>query len=117
PTFMHRLSAMDDPDAPLGHHWQDSTHITFGVITAGLAHRNLKLEGSVFTGREPDENRYDFAAIRLHSYSGRLSWNPRSNLRGPSWCRKRATRWLRRRRGRMKGSSTAKATPSATFES
>jgi hypothetical protein len=80
PTFMHRLSAMDDPHAPLGHHWQDSTHITFGVITAGLAHRNLKLEGSVFTGREPDENRYDFDAIRLHSYSGRLSWNPSSNL-------------------------------------
>src|SRR5713101_3026762 len=23
PTFMHRLSAMDDPDAPIGHHWQD----------------------------------------------------------------------------------------------
>jgi hypothetical protein len=80
PTFMHRLSAMDDPDAPLGHHWQDSTHITFGVFTAGLAHRNLKLEGSVFTGREPDENRYDFDAIRLHSYSGRLSWNPGRNL-------------------------------------
>jgi hypothetical protein len=80
PTFMHRLSAMDDPDAPLGHHWQDSTHITFGVITAGLAHRKAKLEGSVFTGREPDENRYDFDTVRLRSYSGRLSWNPSHNL-------------------------------------
>ena len=30
PVFMHRLSAMDDPDAPLGHHYQDATHITFG---------------------------------------------------------------------------------------
>ena len=36
PTFMHRPSAMDDPDAPIGHHWQDSTHVTFGVATAGL---------------------------------------------------------------------------------
>jgi hypothetical protein len=80
PTFMHRPSAMDDPDAPLGHHWQDSTHVTFGVATAGLQWRNVKLEGSVFTGREPDENRYDFDQPRFDSYSGRLSWNPTPNL-------------------------------------
>ena len=40
PTFMHRPSAMDDPDAPIGHHWQDSTHVTFGVATAGLVWRD-----------------------------------------------------------------------------
>jgi hypothetical protein len=80
PTFMHRPSAMDDPDAPIGHHWQDSTHITFGVATAGLAWKNIKVEGSIFTGREPDENRYDFDRLRFDSYSGRLSWNPTKNL-------------------------------------
>src|SRR6266550_4585758 len=80
PTFMHRISAMDDPDAPLGHHWQDSTHVTFGVATAGLAWRTVKIEGSVFTGREPDENRYDFDRPRFDSASGRLSWNPTPNL-------------------------------------
>jgi len=80
PTFMHRPSAMDDPDAPIGHHWQDSTHITFGVATAGLVWRNLKIEGSIFTGREPDENRYDFDRPRFDSYSGRVSWNPTKNL-------------------------------------
>jgi hypothetical protein len=80
PTFMHRLSAMDDPDAPIGHHWQDSTHITFGVATAGLVWKNIKVEGSIFTGREPDENRYDFDRPRFDSYSGRISWNPTKNL-------------------------------------
>jgi len=80
PAFMHRPSAMDDPDAPIGHHWQDSTHITFGVATAGLVWRNIKVEGSVFTGREPDENRYDFDQPRFDSYSGRISWNPTQNL-------------------------------------
>jgi len=80
PTFMHRPSAMDDPDAPLGHHWQDSTHVTFGVATAGLEWRNLKVEGSIFTGREPDEDRYDFDRPRFDSYSGRISWNPTQNL-------------------------------------
>jgi hypothetical protein len=80
PTFMHRPSAMDDPDAPLGHHWQDSTHVTFGVATAGLQWRNLKIEGSIFTGREPDEHRYDFDRPRFDSYSGRISWNPTQNL-------------------------------------
>src|SRR5438067_9103839 len=80
PTFMHRPSAMDDPDAPLGHHWQDSTHVTFGVATGGIVWRNLKVEGSVFTGREPDEDRYNFDEPRFDSYSGRISWNPTQNL-------------------------------------
>lgn len=80
PTFMHRPSAMDDPDAPLGHHWQDSTHVTFGVATAGFAWKNVKVEGSVFTGREPDEDRYDFDRPRFDSFSGRISWNPTQNL-------------------------------------
>ena len=80
PTFMHRPSAMDDPDAPLGHHWQDSTHVTFGVATAGLAWRNVKIEGSIFTGREPDEDRYNFDEPQFDSSSGRISWNPTQNL-------------------------------------
>jgi hypothetical protein len=80
PTFMHRPSAMDDPDAPLGHHWQDSTHVTFGVATAGVAWRDVKIEGSVFTGREPDEDRYNFDQPDFDSYSGRISWNPTENL-------------------------------------
>jgi hypothetical protein len=80
PTFMHRLSAMDDPDAPISHHWQDSTHITFGVATLGAQWRNVKIEGSIFNGREPDENRYDFDRPRFDSFSGRISWNPMPNL-------------------------------------
>jgi hypothetical protein len=80
PAFMHRLSAMDNPDAPISHHWQDSTHITFGVATLGLVWKTLKLEGSVFTGREPDEDRYDFDRPRFDSESIRLSWNPTPDL-------------------------------------
>ncbi len=80
PTFMHRLSAMDDPDAPIGHHWQDSTHVTFGVVTLGAQWRDLKIEGSAFNGREPDEDRYDFDSPQLDSFSGRISWNPTPNL-------------------------------------
>jgi hypothetical protein len=75
-AFMHRPSAMDIPSAPIGHHWQDATHISFGVLTAGLFTHDLRLEGSVFNGREPDQNRWDFDPIRLDSYSGRVSWNP-----------------------------------------
>jgi hypothetical protein len=80
PTFMHRPSAMDDPDAPIGHHWQDSTHVTFGVATGGLQWRDIKIEGSIFTGREPNEDRYNFDQPDFDSYSGRLSWNPTRNL-------------------------------------
>ena len=56
-TFMHRFSGMDNPEAPLGHHWLDSTHVTFGVATLGWIRGSVKLEGSVFTGREPDQHR------------------------------------------------------------
>ena len=76
PVFMHRLSAMNDPDAPLSHHYSDATHITFGTSTLGFRYKDIKLEGSIFTGREPDEYRYNFDAIRFDSYSLRLSYNP-----------------------------------------
>ena len=78
-AFMHRVSAMNNPDAPLGHHWQDATHITFGVGTLGIRYKNFKAEGSVFTGREPDEDRYGFDKARFDSYSYRLSFNPSEN--------------------------------------
>jgi hypothetical protein len=75
-AFPHRVSAMPDPLAPLSHHWLDSTHITFGVVTGGLFNPWVKLEASWFNGREPDEERYDFDLRGFDSYSMRLSVNP-----------------------------------------
>jgi hypothetical protein len=74
-AFMHRPSAMNDPMANVTHHWQDATHITFGVATAALYSQRWKLEGSVFNGREPDENRWNFDldGARFSSYAGRLT--------------------------------------------
>lgn len=82
PAFLHRPSAAGDPFAPLGHHWQDATHIVFGVATAGLFTRAVRLEASAFNGREPDERRsnFDYAGRRLDSFGVRLSVNPT-----PSW--------------------------------
>ena len=48
PAFLHRFSGMDNPEAPISHHWLDSTHITYGVVTAGFVYRGWKLEGSIF---------------------------------------------------------------------
>lgn len=79
-TFMHRPSAQNIPDAPLGHHWQDSTHITFGVLTAGFVHRGVKIDFSSFTGREPDENRLNFDSPKFDSMSGRITVNPAGSL-------------------------------------
>lgn len=80
PAFMHRMAAMDSPEAPITHHWLDSTHITFGVVTTGWVHEDWKIEASRFRGREPDEDRYDIESGDLDSTSARLSWNPTSNL-------------------------------------
>jgi len=78
-AFMHRPSAMDNLAAPLSHHWQDATHISFGVLTAGLFGRHWKLEGSAFNGREPNEERWGFDRLRLDSYSGRFTMHMDSN--------------------------------------
>lgn len=76
PAFMHRMSAMDSPEAPITHHWLDSTHIVFGVVTLGYVHDTLKVEVSGFRGREPDQDRYDIESPDIDSIALRASWNP-----------------------------------------
>jgi hypothetical protein len=82
PTFMHRFSGVDNPEAPITHHWLDSTHITFGVATVGYVWRQFKVDASAFTGREADEHRWDIERPRIDSYSARLSWNPTKRWAG-----------------------------------
>ena len=79
-AFMHRGSARFDPEAPITHHWFDSTHISWGVVTAGYATRHWQVEASGFKGREPDEDRTNIETPRLDSWSVRATWNPT-----PSW--------------------------------
>lgn len=78
-AFMHRASGRYLPLAPITHHWFDSTHITYGVVTAGLATATLQLEGSAFRGREPDEARWDIETPKLDSWSVRATWTPTPN--------------------------------------
>lgn len=80
PTYFMRFSGEYIPETPLGHHWMDSTHISFGVLTAGLVHRNLKLEVSAFNGREPNQNRFDIEKPKIDSYSCRVSLNPTHHI-------------------------------------
>jgi len=75
-AFPHRVSAMPSPLAPITHHWFDSTHITYGVITGGVYGRRWKAETSVFNGREPDETRTNFDLAALDSWSGRVWFLP-----------------------------------------
>lgn len=80
PAFMHRESIMASPEAPISHHWLDSTHITFGVLTAGLVHDRVKVEVSRFNAREPDQHRWNIETGPLDSTAVRLSWNPTASL-------------------------------------
>ena len=80
PVYLHREAIMDSPEAPISHHWLDSTHISFGVLTAGVVVDRLKLEVSRFNGREPDQHRWNFETGPLDSTSARLSWNPTKSL-------------------------------------
>lgn len=83
-TYMHRQSASENPEAPLGHHLQDSTHTSFGVVTTGfilnLAKFALfKVEGSAFNGHEPNEERWSIQLAPLDSWSFRVSAAPTRN--------------------------------------
>ncbi len=79
-AFMHRGSAKLNPEAPITHHWFNSTHITYGVVTGGVATRHLQLEASAFRGREPDESRWNIEAPKFDSWSVRATWNPNRHL-------------------------------------
>lgn len=70
-SFPHRLSAQLNPIAPIGHHWLDASHVTFGLATVGLSGRWWKVEGSAFNGRDPDEERFDLDLDVPDSFSGR----------------------------------------------
>jgi hypothetical protein len=75
-TYIHRTSASELPLAPLGHHLEDSTHTSFGVVTTGFVIDRVKLEGSAFNGREPNEERWSIQPAALDSWSGRASIAP-----------------------------------------
>jgi len=79
-AYPHRLSASENPTAPLSHHNQDSTHISYDVGTVGFAASIFTLEASAFHGAEPDENRWNLEAGALDSYSGRLTIRPMPEL-------------------------------------
>jgi hypothetical protein len=95
PAFMHRLSIMDSPEAPITHHWMDSTHITYGVLTAGFTIGPVKIEASRFKGREPDQNRYDIEKPKFDSTAIRASWNPSDHWSlQASWARQKSPEQL-----------------------
>jgi len=79
-AFMHRGSAAYNPEPPISHHWFDSTHITYGVVSAGYAAPTWQIEGSAFRGREPDERRWNIESGKLDSWSVRATLNP-----SPRW--------------------------------
>jgi hypothetical protein len=75
-TYIHRTSASELPLAPLGHHLQDSTHTSFGVVTTGFVIDRIKLEASAFNGHEPNEERWSIQLAPLDSWSTRVSVAP-----------------------------------------
>ncbi|WP_246155992.1 hypothetical protein [Sphingorhabdus profundilacus] len=79
-AFMHRGSAKLNPEAPITHHWFDSSHITYGVATLGFSSEKFQVEASLFTGREPDEDRWNIEKPRFDSWSLRAAFTP-----SPDW--------------------------------
>jgi hypothetical protein len=93
--FMHRESARDNPQVPLTHHDMDSTHISEGVVRAGVETGPMTFEASVFRGEEPDQddNRYNIEKPALDSWAARVGWHrgpwqaqlSGGRLRKPEW--------------------------------
>ena len=81
-AYPHRASASEDPVGTLGHHQQDSTHISYEVVTAGVTHGIARIEASGFHGREPDESRWTIGAGKIDSWSTRFTLQPGRNWSG-----------------------------------
>src|SRR5579862_6963209 len=81
-AFAHRASAAENPVATLGHHQEDSTHIAYNVVTVGLTHGIVRLEGSGFHGQEPDEHRWAINGGAIDSWATRLTVQPGKNWSG-----------------------------------
>jgi hypothetical protein len=81
-AYPHRASAFEDPVGTLGHHEEDSTHISYDVVTMGLTYQIARIEASGFHGREPDENRWTIHAGRIDSWSTRFTLQPGKNWSG-----------------------------------
>lgn len=109
-AFMHRASASENPSATLAHHLQDSTHISFGVLTTGFTYRWFKIEGSIFNGREPDENRYNFDAHQWNSRSARFSFAPNG-----SWSMQMSFGFLRSPENQEPNLNARRATASVQY--
>src|SRR5262249_60624217 len=56
-AYPHRLSASENPTAPLSHHNHDSTHISADVITGAVTAGPPTAEASGFPRREADGSR------------------------------------------------------------
>ena len=78
-AYPHRASAAEIPEAPIGHHWEDSTHISYDVVTVGVKRRFVRLEASGFHGAEPGEDRWGISGGAIDSWAGRLSLLPTAN--------------------------------------
>ncbi len=109
-AFMHRGSARYNPEAPITHHWFDSGHITYGVATAGFASRKFQIEGSIFTGQEPDEDRWDIEKPRFDSWSVRTTWNP-----SPNWAVQASTGRLKEPESLHPGENEQRTTASVHY--
>lgn len=111
-AFMHRSSARYNPEAPITHHWFDSTHITYGVATAGLASRRWQIEASAFRGTEPDEQRWNIETPRLDSWAVRATWNP-----SPAWSLQASTARLKQPEASHPGEDEQRTTASVNYAS
>lgn len=109
-AFPHRVSSLEIPQAPLGHHLEDSTHIASSVLTIGAKQNQFGLALSGFHGREPDNsNRWDIDRGAIDSWSIRGTWDP-----SPNWTTQISTGNLRNPEANEPG-NLQRTTASATY--
>jgi hypothetical protein len=111
-ALMHRHSSKYNPEAPITHHWFDSTHITYGVVTGGVTTNTLQFEASAFRGREPDERRFNIETPKLDSWSVRATWNP-----APNWALQLSHGFLKEPEELHPGENEHRATASVHYAS
>ena len=111
-AFMHRSSARYNPEAPITHHWFDSTHITYGVVSAGYSSATWQVEASAFRGAEPDERRWNIETPALDSWAVRATLNPT-----PKWSIQASHAFLKQPEAGHPGENEHRTTASVHYAS
>jgi hypothetical protein len=110
PSYLRRFSEIIEPQTQMPVESLDSPGAISQVFTVGYVWRNLKVESSAFSSRDPEKRPVQTDSLKLDSRSSRLSFNP-----SPNWALQISRGYLSNLDQLMPYGEVRRTTVSATY--